>query len=224
MLAGKRDLRATDRFSPFVCLEVDVEKVGKGFLIHTKNYPAIKLWKLQVVSEIRTPGTLRERILIQHDCDISFSNANNNFTNMPLLITLSWSMEPKAFIDFYHYKKRPFSFPHNTCANNLTWDTEMMMIIRDSEKEQGGRVCSAHPDVKGPSEVVQVGLDEADVLQAQLGAPTLSPEQRLFLVLDEDDLRVKDRRNEDITGGNVATFQNTDVRFNGKRDEEDAKH
>lgn len=65
----------------------------------------------------------------------------------------------------------------------------MMLMIRDSEKEQGGRVCAAHPDVKGPGEVVQVGLDEADVLQAQLGAPTLSPEQRLFLVLDEDDLR-----------------------------------
>lgn len=59
----------------------------------------------------------------------------------------------------------------------------MMMIIRE------GCLCSAHPDVKGPGEVVQVGLDESDVLQAQLGAPTLSSEQRLFLVFDEDDLR-----------------------------------
>lgn len=63
-----------------------------------------------------------------------------------------------------------------------------MMIIRETENEQGGCLCSAHPDVKGPSEVVQVGLDETNVLQTQLGAPTLSPEQRLLLVLDEDDL------------------------------------
>lgn len=54
--------------------------------------------------------------------------------------------------------------------------------------KQGGFLYSAHPDVKGSSEVVQVGLDETNVLQAQLRAPGLSPEQRLFLVLDEDDL------------------------------------
>lgn len=59
--------------------------------------------------------------------------------------------------------------------------------------KQGGFLCSAHPDVKGSCEVVQVGLDETDVLQAQLGAAALSPEQRLFLVLDEDDLKTRKR-------------------------------
>lgn len=59
--------------------------------------------------------------------------------------------------------------------------------------KQGWFLCSAHPDVKGSSEVVQVGLDETDVLQAQLGAAALSPQQRLFLVLDEDDLKARER-------------------------------
>lgn len=59
----------------------------------------------------------------------------------------------------------------------------MMMTIRK------GCLCAAHPNVKGPGEVVQVGLNENNVPKAQLGTPTLSPEQRLFLVLDEDDLR-----------------------------------
>lgn len=59
--------------------------------------------------------------------------------------------------------------------------------------KQGWFLCSAHPDVKGSSEVVQVGLDETNVLQAQLGAAALSPQQRLFLVLDEDDLKTRGR-------------------------------
>lgn len=99
----------------------------------------------------------------------------------------------------------------------------MMMIIRETENELGGCVCSAHPDVKGRSEVVQVGLDESNVLQAQLGAPTLSPEQRLFLVLDEDDLhRRPEKRMVEwlisafISGGRIMMFQNVDVRFNRK--------
>lgn len=98
-----------------------------------------------------------------------------------------------------------------------------MMIIRETENEQGGCLCFAHPDVKGPSEVVQVGLDETNVLQTQLGAPTLSPEQRLLLVLDEDDLH---RRAEKqlvewltlmfISAATIMMFQNVDVRFNSK--------
>lgn len=99
----------------------------------------------------------------------------------------------------------------------------MMMIIRETENEQRGCLCSAHPDVKGPSEVVQVGLDETNVLQTQLGAPTLSPEQRLLLVLDENDLhrRAESRLVEWLTstfisGGSIMIFQNMDVQFNSK--------
>lgn len=47
--------------------------------------------------------------------------------------------------------------------------------------------------MKGSCEVVQVGLDETNVPQAQLGAAALSPQQRLFLVLDEDDLKTRER-------------------------------
>lgn len=101
-----------------------------------------------------------------------------------------------------------------------TWDTEMLMIIRESENEQRGCLCSTHPDVKRPSEVVQVGLDETNVLQAQLGAPALSPEQRLFLVLDEDDLHQRPEKrplewliSTFISGGSIVMFQNVDVGF-----------
>lgn len=80
-----------------------------------------------MVSEILITGTLRERILIQHDCDSSFCNDSDHFTNMPLQKISPWSMEPRAFIDFLHHKKRPFSFPHNTCINNVNlgyWDAD----------------------------------------------------------------------------------------------------
>lgn len=75
--------------------------------------------------------------------------------------------------------------------------------------------------MKGPSEVVQVGLDETNVLQAQLGAPTLRPEQRLLLVLDEDDLHQRPEKRlvecliaALISGGRIVMFQNVDAGFN----------
>lgn len=46
----------------------------------------------------------------------------------------------------------------------------------------------AHPNVKGSSEVVQIGLNEADVFQTKLSTTTLSPHQGLFFVLYEEDL------------------------------------
>ena len=46
----------------------------------------------------------------------------------------------------------------------------------------------AHPDMEGPGEVVKVGLDEAEVGQAQLPAAHPGLVQGLLLVLDEDHL------------------------------------
>ena len=46
----------------------------------------------------------------------------------------------------------------------------------------------AHPNLKWSSEVVQIGLNEADVLQTELSTTTLGPHQGLFFVLYEDDL------------------------------------
>lgn len=48
-----------------------------------------------------------------------------------------------------------------------------------------------HPNMKRSGEVVQIGLDEADVFQPELSAPTLGPDQRLLLVLYKDDLQEK---------------------------------
>lgn len=48
-----------------------------------------------------------------------------------------------------------------------------------------------HPNMKRSGEVVQVGLDEADVFQPELSAPTLGPDQRLLFVLYKDDLQEK---------------------------------
>lgn len=49
--------------------------------------------------------------------------------------------------------------------------------------------CYAHPDVKRSSEVIQIGLNEADIFQTELSTATLSPDQGLFFVLYEDDLK-----------------------------------
>lgn len=48
---------------------------------------------------------------------------------------------------------------------------------------------SAHPNVKWSSKVVQIGLNEANVFQAELMATTLGSDQGLFFVLYEDDLQ-----------------------------------
>lgn len=45
--------------------------------------------------------------------------------------------------------------------------------------------------MKRSGEVVQIGLDEADVFQPKLSAPTLGPDQRLLFVLYKDDLQEK---------------------------------
>lgn len=83
--------------------------------------------------------------------------------------------------------------------------------------KQGRSLRSAHPDVKGSSEVVQVGLDETNVPQAQLGAAALSPQQRLFLVLDEDDLKARERDvwliSAFISGGNKVRFTSKTSEF-----------
>lgn len=47
-----------------------------------------------------------------------------------------------------------------------------------------------NPNVKGSSEVVQIGLNEADVFQTKLSTTTLSPHQGLFFVLYEEDLAI----------------------------------
>lgn len=49
-------------------------------------------------------------------------------------------------------------------------------------------VCSAYPNMKRSSEVVQIGLNETNVFQTKFSATTLGSEQGLFFVLDEDDL------------------------------------
>lgn len=46
----------------------------------------------------------------------------------------------------------------------------------------------AHPNLKRSSEVVQIGLNEADVFQTELNTATLGPDQGLFFILYEDDL------------------------------------
>ena len=45
-----------------------------------------------------------------------------------------------------------------------------------------------HPNLKRASEVIQISLNEADVLQPELCTATLGPDQGLFFVLYEDDL------------------------------------
>lgn len=42
--------------------------------------------------------------------------------------------------------------------------------------------------MKRPSEVIQVGLNETDVFQTELGAPTPGPDQGLFFVFYENNL------------------------------------
>lgn len=53
--------------------------------------------------------------------------------------------------------------------------------------------------MKRSGEVVQIGLDEADVFQPKLSAPTLGPDQRLLFVLYKDDLQEKKLLNNKIT-------------------------
>lgn len=53
--------------------------------------------------------------------------------------------------------------------------------------------------MKRSGEVVQVGLNEADVTQPEISAPTLGPEQRLLLVLYQDDLQENKSINIEIT-------------------------
>ena len=49
--------------------------------------------------------------------------------------------------------------------------------------------CSAHPNVKWSSEIVQIGLNEANVSQTELSTTILGPDQGLFFVFYEDDLK-----------------------------------
>lgn len=89
-------------------------------------------------------------------------------------------------------------------------------MSRETGNEQGGFRCYTHPNMKVPSEIVQVGLDETNVLQTQLAAPTLSPEQRLFLVLDEDDLHQRPDKTTDLmVNSNVSFRKSHDVSERG---------
>lgn len=53
--------------------------------------------------------------------------------------------------------------------------------------------------MKRSGEVVKIGLNEADVIQPELSAPTLGPDQRLLLVLYQDDLQENKSLNIEIT-------------------------
>lgn len=54
--------------------------------------------------------------------------------------------------------------------------------------------CSTHPNVKWSSEIVQIGLNEANVFQTKLNTATLGSDQRLFFVFYEDNLEFKKKR------------------------------
>ena len=54
--------------------------------------------------------------------------------------------------------------------------------------------CSAHPNVKWSSEIVQIGLNEANVFQTKLGTATLGSDQRLFFVFYENNLKRKRKK------------------------------
>lgn len=49
--------------------------------------------------------------------------------------------------------------------------------------------CCAYPNMKRSGEIVQIGLNEADVIQPELSASPLGPDQRLLFVLYQDDLQ-----------------------------------
>lgn len=53
--------------------------------------------------------------------------------------------------------------------------------------------CSTHPNVKRSSEIVQIGLNEANVFQTELSTASLGPDQGLFFVFYEDDLEKKEK-------------------------------
>lgn len=59
--------------------------------------------------------------------------------------------------------------------------------------------CCAYPNMKRSGEVVQIGLNEADVIQPEISAPTLGPDQRLLFVLYQDDLQENTSLNIEIT-------------------------
>ncbi len=71
--------------------------------------------------------------------------------------------------------------------------TDSMHHQTNGDKGLFSVTCSAHPNVKGSSEVVQIGLNEADVFQTELSTTTLGPDQGLFFVLYEEDLEYRQK-------------------------------